>query len=114
MYAIGALLQWAPGQNDYHNRRIAIENRIRAHFQRGVDYNKIRECTQNKDEPVLHYFSRLKVVFEANSGQEVPIPCVDDAPFAQQFKIELLNGLKHEISLYIKKAHGGMENKGTQ
>lgn len=91
--------------------KINLFDRVRLHYQKGVDYNKVRETIQSKDETVLHFFARMKKAFELNSGQTAPIPWDDQGPYAQQLKIEFLNGVRPEISGHVKRHLVGWRTK---
>lgn len=87
----------------------ALLGRITAHYQARKDWTKITECRQEDNETVISYLARLRVVFDAHSAVTIPEGVDDIGPYAQQLKNAFLNGLKPEITGFIKKHQIGWQ-----
>lgn len=79
--------------------------RITVFYRARCNYSAITDCIQAKDETCMQYYTRLRRVFNSNSGIEPPAAGVqngDTGVWAQQMKNAFLAGVAPYISKMVK------------
>ncbi|XP_007893297.2 uncharacterized protein LOC103179716 [Callorhinchus milii] len=90
-----------PG-NNYWGPLDALMGRIATYYKARCNYSAITDCVQGKDETCMQYYTRLRKVFNSNSGIEPPNPHDDNGVWAQQIKNAYLAGAAPQIAKLVK------------
>ena len=83
------------------NRLTELGKRITTAFPRRADYSKIGLTKQRQDEAVTDFRNRFEVIFQENCG--IAENADVQSAYQQQLKQTLLEGLRPEISQWIRK-----------
>ena len=94
--------QWLPADSPVlQASTVGVYDRMKEAWKTRPDYGKVSQGRQNHNESVEAYRGRLEEVFQRHGGlPEDPNP---DSPYQQQLKMAYLQGLRSEISQFVRK-----------
>ncbi|KAK7150769.1 hypothetical protein R3I93_011891 [Phoxinus phoxinus] len=105
---------------DYVGKVNSIISALSEAFPRTLDVQKIRQCTQEKDENTEAFFVRLKECFDRYGGIDKRPPPAEPAgeavgsdPYDDYLKTLFLDGLDSDISKAIQKSCVGWQLAST-
>lgn len=94
--------QWLPaGTPELKAQTEGVYGRVRTTWRQRPDYGKINQCKQGNEESVEEYRGRLEQAFIKHCG--LPEDSAPESPFQQQLKMSFLQGLRPELSHFIRK-----------
>lgn len=102
-----ALNPLAYNSADLNTRMDLLLTKITEAYKPVAHWNKIQTTSQQINETVLQFYTRMKRVFDQNSG--VPYDAGDKSPYSHQLKNAFLLGLDPEIRRFVQKHMLGWE-----